>query len=126
MASTRLNNIEASAEQLCYVPCNFCNFVLAVGVPCNKLFDNDIVKVRCGHCTNLLPVNMGMVAGFYHCHPNSTSQDSSSSRLDDQLLKNTSTNSTVDLGLSSKYISMNDPKTVLGTFSTYSDAGDGQ
>ncbi|KAK5817540.1 hypothetical protein GOBAR_AA31660 [Gossypium barbadense] len=43
-------------EQLCYIPCNFCNIVLAVSVPCSSLFD--IVTVRCGHCTNLWSVNM--------------------------------------------------------------------
>ncbi|XP_021760782.1 axial regulator YABBY 5-like isoform X1 [Chenopodium quinoa] len=45
-----------SSEQLCYIPCNYCNIVLAVSVPCNNLFD--IVTVRCGHCTNLWSVNM--------------------------------------------------------------------
>ncbi|KAL7134682.1 hypothetical protein ABFS83_11G043000 [Erythranthe nasuta] len=44
------------AEQLCYIPCNFCSIVLAVSVPCNSLFD--VVTVRCGHCTNLWSVNM--------------------------------------------------------------------
>ncbi|XP_060210074.1 axial regulator YABBY 5-like [Lycium barbarum] len=43
-------------EQLCYIPCNFCNIVLAVSVPCSNLFD--IVTVRCGHCTNMWTVNM--------------------------------------------------------------------
>nr|AQM50866.1 putative YABBY5-orthologous transcription factor MhyYAB5-1 [Monotropa hypopitys] len=43
-------------EQLCYIPCNFCNIVLAVSVPCSSLFDT--VTVRCGHCTNLWSVNM--------------------------------------------------------------------
>ncbi|CAO2841230.1 unnamed protein product [Amaranthus hypochondriacus] len=45
-----------TSEQLCYIPCNFCNIVLAVSVPCNNLYD--IVTVRCGHCTNLWSVNM--------------------------------------------------------------------
>ncbi|XP_038996237.1 protein YABBY 4-like [Hibiscus syriacus] len=44
------------AEQLCYVHCNICDTVLAVSVPCTSLFKT--VMVRCGHCTNLLPVNM--------------------------------------------------------------------
>ncbi|KAI5680834.1 hypothetical protein M9H77_02061 [Catharanthus roseus] len=59
--------IDVSSEQLCYIPCNFCNIVLAiwyfvggyvtqVSVPCSSLFD--IVTVRCGHCTNLWSVNM--------------------------------------------------------------------
>ncbi|KAL3833116.1 hypothetical protein ACJIZ3_007852 [Penstemon smallii] len=44
------------SEQLCYVQCNFCDTVLAVSVPCTSLFKT--VTVRCGHCTNLLSVNM--------------------------------------------------------------------
>uniref|UniRef100_A0A2P2KVE3 Uncharacterized protein MANES_14G133600 n=1 Tax=Rhizophora mucronata TaxID=61149 RepID=A0A2P2KVE3_RHIMU len=43
-------------EQLCYIPCNFCNIVLAVSVPCSNMFD--IVTIRCGRCTNLWSVNM--------------------------------------------------------------------
>ncbi|KAM7258171.1 hypothetical protein ACFE04_013912 [Oxalis oulophora] len=43
-------------EQLCYVHCNICDTVLAVSVPCTSLFKT--VTVRCGHCTNLLPVDM--------------------------------------------------------------------
>ncbi|XP_065850421.1 axial regulator YABBY 5 [Euphorbia lathyris] len=43
-------------EQLCYIPCNFCNIVLAVSVPCSSFFE--MVTVRCGHCTNLWSVNM--------------------------------------------------------------------
>ncbi|KAJ4727165.1 YABBY protein [Melia azedarach] len=46
----------SSSEQLCYVHCNFCDTVLAVSVPCTSLFKT--VTVRCGHCTNLLSVNM--------------------------------------------------------------------
>lgn len=46
----------ATTEQLCYIPCHFCNIVLAVSVPCTRLFE--IVTVRCGHCTNLWSVNM--------------------------------------------------------------------
>ncbi|KAH9610444.1 hypothetical protein KSS87_000128 [Heliosperma pusillum] len=55
MSSSCVENVP-STEQLCYIPCNFCNIVLAVSVPCNNLFD--IVTVRCGHCTNLWSVNM--------------------------------------------------------------------
>ncbi|KAI3452917.1 hypothetical protein Pfo_009580 [Paulownia fortunei] len=40
-----------SSEHLCYVHCNFCNTVLAVGVPCKRLLDT--VTVKCGHCSNL-------------------------------------------------------------------------
>ncbi|XVF79856.1 hypothetical protein PTKIN_Ptkin15bG0023600 [Pterospermum kingtungense] len=44
------------SDQLCYVHCDFCDTVLAVSVPCTSLFKT--VTVRCGHCTNLLSVNM--------------------------------------------------------------------
>ncbi|XP_021901943.1 protein YABBY 4-like isoform X2 [Carica papaya] len=47
------------SEQLCYVHCNICDTVLAVSVPCTSLFKT--VTVRCGHCTNLLPVNMRLL-----------------------------------------------------------------
>ncbi|CAL0332164.1 unnamed protein product [Lupinus luteus] len=43
-------------ERVCYVHCNFCNTTLAVSVPCSSLLT--IVTVRCGHCANLLSVNM--------------------------------------------------------------------
>ncbi|XP_059430261.1 putative axial regulator YABBY 2 [Corylus avellana] len=46
-----------ASERVCYVHCNFCNTILAVSVPCSSLFT--IVTVRCGHCANLLSVNMG-------------------------------------------------------------------
>ncbi|KAI8545371.1 hypothetical protein RHMOL_Rhmol07G0034600 [Rhododendron molle] len=48
--------LSPSSDQLCYVHCNFCDTVLAVSVPCSSLFK--MVTVRCGHCTNLLSVNM--------------------------------------------------------------------
>ncbi|KNA08622.1 hypothetical protein SOVF_160970 [Spinacia oleracea] len=44
------------SDQLCYVHCEFCDTVLAVSVPSSSLFKT--VTVRCGHCTNLLSVNM--------------------------------------------------------------------
>ncbi|XP_047318249.1 axial regulator YABBY 1-like isoform X2 [Impatiens glandulifera] len=50
------HHLSPSSEQLCYVHCNFCDTVLAVSVPCSSLFKT--VTVRCGHCTNLLSVNM--------------------------------------------------------------------
>ncbi|XP_058113440.1 axial regulator YABBY 5-like [Magnolia sinica] len=48
--------IDVASEQVCYIPCSFCNIILAVSVPSSCLFD--IVTVRCGHCTNLWSVNM--------------------------------------------------------------------
>ncbi|XP_076948157.1 protein DROOPING LEAF-like [Bidens hawaiensis] len=38
-------------QHLCYVRCNFCNTLLAVGIPCKGLLDT--VTVKCGHCSNL-------------------------------------------------------------------------
>ncbi|GMI81201.1 YABBY5 [Hibiscus trionum] len=56
MSNSNSNGINVAPEKLCYTPCNFCNIVLAVSVPCSSLFD--IVTVRCGHCTNLWSLNM--------------------------------------------------------------------
>ncbi|KAJ8552057.1 hypothetical protein K7X08_028500 [Anisodus acutangulus] len=47
----------SSSERVCYVQCNFCNTILAVSVPCSSMLT--IVTVRCGHCANLLSVNIG-------------------------------------------------------------------
>ncbi|XAR66886.1 hypothetical protein NMG60_11013256 [Bertholletia excelsa] len=69
--------VDVAPEKLCYIPCNFCNIVLAVSVPCSNLCD--IVTVRCGHCTNLWSVNMA--AAFHSLSwqdvqaPNHASQD---------------------------------------------------
>ncbi|XP_075077598.1 axial regulator YABBY 5 isoform X2 [Nicotiana tabacum] len=60
--------IDVASEKLCYIPCNFCNIVLAVSVPCSSLFD--IVTVRCGHCTNMWSVNM---AAAFHSSSSSSS-----------------------------------------------------
>ncbi|XP_057751924.1 putative axial regulator YABBY 2 isoform X1 [Arachis stenosperma] len=46
-----------ATERVCYVHCNFCNTILAVSVPYSSLLT--LVTVRCGHCANLLTVNMG-------------------------------------------------------------------
>ncbi|KAL8465767.1 hypothetical protein ACS0TY_035026 [Phlomoides rotata] len=40
-----------STDHLCYVRCNFCSTVLAVGIPRNSLLET--VTVTCGHCSNL-------------------------------------------------------------------------
>ncbi|RWR77188.1 YABBY domain-containing protein [Cinnamomum micranthum f. kanehirae] len=40
-----------TSEHVYYVRCNFCNTVLAVGVPCKRLLET--VTVKCGHCSNL-------------------------------------------------------------------------
>ncbi|XP_050218328.1 axial regulator YABBY 5 isoform X2 [Mercurialis annua] len=79
--------IDAVPEQLCYIPCNFCNIVLAVSVPCSSMFD--IVTVRCGHCANLWSVNMA--AAFQ-----------SLSWPDSQAPKHTLPDYRIELGSSSK------------------------
>uniref|UniRef100_A0A5B7ABH4 Putative axial regulator YABBY 5 isoform X1 n=1 Tax=Davidia involucrata TaxID=16924 RepID=A0A5B7ABH4_DAVIN len=81
--------IDVAPEQLCYIPCNFCNIVLAVSVPCSSLFD--IVTVRCGHCTNLWSVNMAAAI-------------QSLSWQDVQVPNNTSQDYRIDLGSSSKCV----------------------
>nr|XP_043629024.1 axial regulator YABBY 1-like [Erigeron canadensis] len=43
-------------EQLRYVQCNFCHTILVVCVPSSSLYAT--VTVRCGHCAEVLPVNM--------------------------------------------------------------------
>ncbi|KAM1019112.1 hypothetical protein ACFX2I_040546 [Malus domestica] len=50
------HHLLSPTDQLCYVHCNFCDTVLAVSVPCSSLFKT--VTVRCGHCSNLISVNM--------------------------------------------------------------------
>ncbi|KAL8140909.1 hypothetical protein V2J09_006930 [Rumex salicifolius] len=53
-------SMEMASERVCYVQCNFCNTILAVSVPCSSMFT--MVTVRCGHCANLLSVNMTAVS----------------------------------------------------------------
>ncbi|CAI9285796.1 unnamed protein product [Lactuca saligna] len=103
MSSSSCIDVAAASEQLCYIPCNFCNIVLAVSVPCSSLFD--IVTVRCGHCTNLWSVNMGMAAAFHQSfsNSNSSSQDCTSHHQHGQASNHTPPNYRVDLGSASKY-----------------------
>ncbi|KAK7342071.1 hypothetical protein VNO80_25014 [Phaseolus coccineus] len=62
-----------ATERVCYVHCNFCNTILAVSVPYSSLLT--IVTVRCGHCANLLSVNMGAsLQGFPPQEPQSQKQ----------------------------------------------------
>ncbi|KAK1413963.1 hypothetical protein QVD17_29700 [Tagetes erecta] len=102
MSNNSCIDATATSEQLCYIPCNFCNIVLAVSVPCSNLYD--MVTVRCGHCTNLWSVNMGMAAAFNQSisNSNSTYQDSTSNQHTQKGPTHT-TNYRVDLGSSSKY-----------------------
>ncbi|KAL3616041.1 hypothetical protein CASFOL_040335 [Castilleja foliolosa] len=63
-------SIELPSERVCYVQCNYCNTILAafsvvqVSVPQGSMFT--IVTVRCGHCANLLSVNMGVLHHSLH------------------------------------------------------------
>ncbi|XP_047313498.1 protein YABBY 2-like isoform X2 [Impatiens glandulifera] len=59
-----MSSLEPASERVCYVQCNFCNTILAVSVPCNSMYA--VVTVRCGHCANLLSVNMG---ALFHSLP---------------------------------------------------------
>ncbi|XP_011090281.1 putative axial regulator YABBY 2 isoform X1 [Sesamum indicum] len=56
---------EMSSERVCYVHCHFCNTILAVSVPCSSMLSS-IVTVRCGHCANLLSVNIGALLHSLH------------------------------------------------------------
>ncbi|KAL8496250.1 hypothetical protein ACS0TY_020094 [Phlomoides rotata] len=57
-------SMELTSERVCYVHCNYCNTILAVSVPFGSMFT--IVTVRCGHCANLLSVNMGALLQSLH------------------------------------------------------------
>ncbi|XP_072986157.1 protein YABBY 2-like isoform X1 [Typha latifolia] len=57
LQSSEKMSSSVASDHVCYVHCNFCNTNLAVSVPSHSLLN--IVTVRCGHCANLLPVNMG-------------------------------------------------------------------
>ncbi|KAK1287054.1 Protein YABBY 2 [Acorus calamus] len=50
---------DVASDHVCYVHCSFCSTILAVSVPGNSLLIVNTVTVRCGHCLNLLSVNMG-------------------------------------------------------------------
>ncbi|KAD6795045.1 hypothetical protein E3N88_05941 [Mikania micrantha] len=80
---------------------------MQVSVPCSSLFD--IVTVRCGHCTNMWSVNMGMAPAFHQSLSNSNpnSQDSTSNHHAQKAPTHTPPNYRVDLGSSSKYNSSN-------------------
>nr|QZP43405.1 CRC1 [Erythranthe lewisii] len=41
----------SSDQHVCYVRCNFCSTILAVGIPCKRMLET--VTVKCGHCSNL-------------------------------------------------------------------------
>ncbi|KAI3727500.1 hypothetical protein L6452_16116 [Arctium lappa] len=77
------------SDQLCYVHCTRCDTVLAVSVPCTSLFKT--VTVRCGHCTNLLPLNMpGLMlpppVNQFHFGHNNFFPPTNHTLLDDQIV----------------------------------------
>ncbi|KAI3848352.1 hypothetical protein MKW98_005732 [Papaver atlanticum] len=59
-SSSSSSSLDVPSGHVCYVHCNFCNTILAVSVPGTSMFN--VVTVRCGHCANLLSVNMGSVS----------------------------------------------------------------
>nr|AEK35323.1 YABBY2-like protein [Eschscholzia californica subsp. californica] len=87
----------APYEHVCYVQCNFCNTILAVSVPGTSLLN--VVTVRCGHCANLLSVNMtSLLQTLPHHHHH---QDSNHHQLQNRNLSSLE-DSRVDYGSSSK------------------------
>ncbi|GMJ10114.1 YABBY5 [Hibiscus trionum] len=92
----------SAPEQLCYIPCNLCNIILAVNVPCSSLFET--ITVRCGQCSNLCSVNMA--ASFQ-----------SRAGKDIQVPSYTSSEYRIDLGSSSRCKNKQLPKrpTALST-----------
>ncbi|KAK1438716.1 hypothetical protein QVD17_04526 [Tagetes erecta] len=84
------------SDQLCYVHCTHCDTVLVVGVPRTILFKT--VTVRCGHCTNLLPMNMSgfvmpqSVNQFHFAHNNNFFAPSTHTLLQDDQISNGSSN----------------------------------
>ncbi|KAI3713333.1 hypothetical protein L1987_71910 [Smallanthus sonchifolius] len=76
------------SDQICYVHCIHCDTVLAVSVPCTSLYKT--VTVRCGHCTNLLPMNMSALVlppsvNQFHFGHNNFFAPSTHTLLDDQI-----------------------------------------
>ncbi|XP_059448597.1 protein CRABS CLAW isoform X2 [Corylus avellana] len=62
------------SEHLCYVRCNFCYTVLAVGIPFKRLLET--VTVKCGHCSNLSFISTRPpLQGQCLDHPMSTLQE---------------------------------------------------
>ncbi|RZC58457.1 hypothetical protein C5167_005756 [Papaver somniferum] len=57
-------DIHSHSEHLCYVRCNFCNTVLAVGVPCKRSVDT--VTVKCGYCNCLSFLSTRPVGQVHH------------------------------------------------------------
>ncbi|XP_054823456.1 protein CRABS CLAW-like [Prosopis cineraria] len=61
------------SEHFCYVRCNFCNTVLAVGIPCKRLLDT--VTVKCGHCSNLSFLSTRPPPSHHNHNNNNETQD---------------------------------------------------
>ncbi|KAI3976680.1 hypothetical protein MKX01_008538 [Papaver californicum] len=57
-------DIHSHSEHLCYVRCNFCNTVLAVGVPCKRFVDK--VTVKCGYCNCLSFLSTKPIGQVHH------------------------------------------------------------
>ncbi|XP_074325558.1 putative axial regulator YABBY 2 isoform X2 [Apium graveolens] len=65
---------DITSDRVCYLHCNFCNTVLAVSVPSSSM--STMVTVRCGHCANLLSVNMGLLQTLPPHDPQTKQQSS--------------------------------------------------
>ncbi|KAI4376674.1 hypothetical protein MLD38_014411 [Melastoma candidum] len=97
--------IDGGAEQLCYIPCDFCNIVLAVSVPCANLFD--IVTIRCGHCCNLWSVNMA--AAFQSLSWQDFQAPKQDYRMIDQLVGSSSNGNSARIGMRPPVTTVPDP-----------------
>ncbi|KAK4773602.1 hypothetical protein SAY87_028621 [Trapa incisa] len=84
-------SLDMASERVCYVHCNFCNTVLAVSVPSSSMYT--IVTVRCGHCANLLTVNMAGVSLQPHSLQLNQPQKQQYLTGPDQLLKGSGSSS---------------------------------
>ncbi|KAF7827952.1 protein CRABS CLAW [Senna tora] len=73
------------SEHFCYVRCNFCNTVLAVGIPCKRLLDT--VTVKCGHCSNLsfLSTRPPPTTTSHHHHHNNNNNQNPNNNIDHTL-----------------------------------------
>ncbi|KAF7809024.1 Protein DROOPING LEAF [Senna tora] len=61
------------SDHLCYVRCNFCNTVLAVGIPCKRLMES--VTVKCGHCSNVSLLSTRPSSSQHHNTTSSSPDD---------------------------------------------------
>ncbi|KAM7273856.1 hypothetical protein ACFE04_028520 [Oxalis oulophora] len=107
-----VNPTAASDQHLCYVRCNFCNTVLAVGIPGKRLLDT--VTVKCGHCSNLSflttrPPPFHTQSCFDHGQFTLSLQEKQSFSCSETLKKGTAQSSSSSSSTSADYLSPSAP-----------------